>query len=251
MIRVIINGCNGKMGRAVQDACADYDNIVSVAGIDKYRTGKESLPVFDSLELCDVDGDVVIDFSNASSIDVLLDACKAKGLALVLCTTGLSEEQIKKVNDYSESIAILRSANMSLGINVLRKLVESSAKILYTKGFDIEMIEKHHKMKVDAPSGTAILLADAVNSVLDNRLSYVYDRTGYRSERHRDELGISSIRGGSIVGEHEIIFAGADEVISIKHEAFSRNVFAKGALAAALFLADKTSGLYSMKDVIA
>ena len=251
MLKLIINGYNGKMGKAVEEACEGYENISLVAGIDKYKDGKEKVPVFDSLELCDIKGDVVIDFSNASSTDILLDACKAKGLSLVLCTTGLSDEQIKKVNDYSGSIAILRSANMSLGINVLSKLIQQAAKMLYDENFDIEIIEKHHNMKVDAPSGTAILLADAMNEILDNRLNYVYDRTGYRSKRKVEELGISSLRGGSIVGEHEIIFAGADEIISIKHEAFSRNIFAKGAIAAALFLAGKSSGLYSMKDVIA
>lgn len=250
MIRLIINGYNGRMGRAVEAACLDYDNITLVAGVDNNRNKNENVPVFDSLSLCDIKADVVIDFSNAGSTDALLDACKDKDLALVLCTTGLSDEQIKKVNDYSKSIAILRSANMSLGINVLSELVSRAARMLYSEGFDIEMIEKHHKMKVDAPSGTALLLADSINNALDNELGYVYDRTGYRRERQQKELGISSIRGGSIVGEHEVIFAGADEVISIKHEAFSRKVFAKGAIAAALFLADKASGLYSMKDVI-
>lgn len=250
MIKIIINGYNGKMGMAVRTAISSDARFALVAGVDSYRTGQEDCPIFDLLKACDVPCDVVIDFSNASGTDALLEACREKKLSLVLCTTGLSDNQIKKVEEYSKLFPILRSANMSLGINIISDLVERAAAVLYSEDFDIEVIEKHHRLKVDSPSGTALLLADAANNALENKLKYVYDRTSYRKMRDKEELGIASVRGGSIVGEHEVIFAGADEVVSIKHEAFSRNVFAKGALAAAAFLSDKNNGLYSMKDVV-
>ena len=169
---------------------------------------------------------------------------------MVLCTTGLSEEQLAQVQRVSEKTAVLKSANMSLGINMLLKLLQDAAKILAPAGFDIELVEKHHNLKVDAPSGTALALADSVNEALGNAYEYVYDRSKERKKREKKEIGISAVRGGTIVGEHEVIFAGADEVIEFKHTAYSKAVFGKGAVEAAKYLAGKQAGLYDMSDVI-
>lgn len=221
-----------------------------VAGVDRYMGIENDYPVFETIEKCDVDADVVIDFSNAGAVDGLLDYCVEKNLPVVLCTTGLSQEQIEKVEKASEKTAVLRSANMSLGINMLMKLLKEAAKILAPAGFDIELVEKHHNQKLDAPSGTALALADSVNEALDNEYNYVYDRSQVREKRSKKEIGISAVRGGTIVGEHEVIFAGADEVIEFKHTAYSKAVFGKGAIEAGKFLSGKSAGLYDMSDVI-
>lgn len=193
---------------------------------------------------------MVIDFSNASAVDHLLDYCAKKKLPVVLCTTGLSEEQLRKVEETAEQTAVLKSANMSLGINLLLKLLQNAAKVLGPAGFDIELVERHHNQKVDAPSGTALALADSVNEALDNQYTYVFDRSQVRQKRGEKEIGISAVRGGTIVGDHEVIFAGADEVIEFKHTAYSKAVFGKGAVEAAKFLAGKKAGKYDMSDVI-
>ena len=193
---------------------------------------------------------VVIDFSNAGAVDSLLDYCVEKKLPVVLCTTGLSEEQLKKVNTASQQIPVLKSANMSVGINLLLKLLAEAAKVLGPAGYDIELVERHHNPKVDAPSGTALALADSINASLDNKYTYVYDRSQVRKKREKNEIGISAVRGGTIVGDHEVIFAGTDEVIECKHSAYSRSVFGKGAVEAAKFLAGQEPGMYDMGDVI-
>lgn len=251
MKRVILHGCSGRMGMAVQNEVFLYSDMKIVAGIDKFKLDCLGFPVFESLQECEIEADVVIDFSNSEAVDELLDRCVEKGLALVLCTTGLSKEQLKHVELASKKIPILRSANMSLGINVVQRLIETAAKILYSENFDIEIVEKHHRMKMDAPSGTALMLADTIDSSLENTLSYRYDRSEIREERTKEEIGISAVRGGGIVGEHEVIFAGDNEVVSVKHEAFSRDVFAKGAVSAAAYLVHCKAGLYTMQDVIA
>ena len=202
------------------------------------------------LRILRTEADVVIDFSNALAVDGLLSYCGEKKLPVVLCTTGLSEEQLAQVQCVSEKTAVLKSANMSLGINMLLKLLQDAAKILAPAGFDIELVEKHHNLKVDAPSGTALALADSVNEALGNAYEYVYDRSKERKKREKKEIGISAVRGGTIVGEHEVIFAGADEVIEFKHTAYSKAVFGKGAVEAAKYLAGKQAGLYDMSDVI-
>lgn len=202
-----------------------------------------------SLEECPR-ADVIIDFASAKAVDHLLDYCAATGTPVVLCTTGLSEEQIRRVEETAEKAAVLRSANMSLGINLLLKLVKEAARVLAAADFDIEILEKHHNRKLDAPSGTALALADSINEAMESQYHYVYDRSSRRQKRDPKEIGIQSVRGGSIVGEHDVIFAGQDEVITISHTAYSRAIFAKGAVAAAKFLAGKTSGLYDMADVI-
>lgn len=250
MIKILMHGCNGKMGRMITDIVKNDENAVISAGVDAYTAVPNDYPVFESLEKCDVDADVVIDFSNAGAVDGLLDYCMEKNLPVVLCTTGLSEEQLEKVKTASRQIPILKSANMSMGINLLLKLLAEAAKVLGPAGYDIELVERHHNQKVDAPSGTALALADSINEALDNKYTYVYDRSQVRKKREKDEIGISAVRGGTIVGDHEVIFAGTDEVIEFKHTAYSRSVFGKGAVEAAKFLAGQEAGMYDMGDVI-
>ncbi len=250
MVKVIMHGCNGKMGQMITSQVDLDDNIEIVAGVDKFGGKKNDYPVFESIKDCDIKADAIIDFSNAGAVDELLDYCLKNNLPCVLCTTGLSEEQLKRVKEDSKKIAILKSANMSLGINIMLKVLKEVSKTLYGAGFDIEIVEKHHNQKLDAPSGTALALADSINEEFDNGLEYIYDRSTRRQKRDRKELGISAIRGGSIVGDHDVIFAGTDEVITFSHTAYSRAVFAKGSIEAAKFLADKGPGLYDMSDVI-
>lgn len=250
MIKIMMHGCNGKMGRMITDIVKDEKDMVIAAGVDRYTEIQNDYPVFDCIEKCDVDVDVVIDFSNAGAVDGLLDYCVEKKLPVVLCTTGLSDEQLNKVKEASDKIAVLKSANMSLGINLLLKLLKEAGKALAPAGYDIELVERHHNQKLDAPSGTALALADSINEALGNEYHYVYDRSQVRQKRDPKEIGISAVRGGTIVGVHEVIFAGTDEVIEFKHTAYSRSVFAKGAVEAAKFLAGKEKGMYDMGDVI-
>lgn len=250
MIRVIMHGCNGKMGQVISGLVAEDANLTMVAGIDPRDDGHNPYPVFADIADCDVEADVLIDFSTASVIDKLLDYCVEKKLPCVLCTTGLSPEQLERVNKASEQVAILKSANMSLGINLLLKMLKEAAGVLAPAGFDIEVVEKHHNLKVDAPSGTALALADSINEEFGNSYEYVYDRSAKREKRSKKEIGISAVRGGTIVGDHDVIFAGTDEVITFSHTAYSKSVFAKGAVQAAKFLSGKTCGMYNMSHVI-
>ena len=246
-----MNGCNGKMGQCITQICAQDPDIEIVAGIDMYDGIKNTYPVFASLAECTVDVDVIIDFSNAKAVDTLVDYCVEKQIPVVLCTTGLSEEQLQKVERAYEKVAILKSANMSLGINTLMELLKKAATVFAPAGFDMEIVEKHHNQKLDAPSGTALALADSMNDALEDAYTYKYDRSQERKKRDKYEIGISAVRGGNIVGEHEVIFAGQDEVIEFKHTAYSKAVFAKGAVEAAKFLNGKGAGHYDMADVIA
>ena len=250
MVRVIMHGCNGKMGQVITRMAGEDPDLAIVAGVDMRAEARNDYPVFADIADCDVEADVVIDFSNAAAVDHLLDWCAGKQMPVVLCTTGLSEAQLARVEETAGRTAVLKSANMSLGINLLMKILKDAAKVLAAEGFDMEIVERHHNQKVDAPSGTAIALADAMNGALAEDYSYVYDRSRERKKRDRQEIGISAVRGGTIVGEHEVIFAGTDEVIEFKHSAYSRNVFAKGAVEAAKFLAGKETGMYDMSDVI-
>ena len=250
MYRLIMHGCNGRMGQVISGLAAADENTVIVAGVDVKDEGKNDYPVFTDIRECDVQADVVIDFSSASALDGLLEYCAERQLPCVLCSTGLSEEQLRKVQETSLKVAVLKSANMSLGINLLLKMLKEAAAVLGTAGYDIEIVEKHHNRKLDAPSGTALALADSINEELDHAYHYVYDRSGRREKRSDREIGISAVRGGTIVGEHDVIFAGEDEVITFSHSAYSRTVFAKGALEAAKFLTGKPAGMYDMSNVI-
>lgn len=250
MVKVIMHGCNGHMGQVVSAMAAADPEVEIVAGIDLVDNRENGYPVFTDIWSCQTEADVVIDFCSAKATDVLLEYCADRKLPVVLCTTGLSEEQLKKVEDTSKKVAVLKSANMSLGINLLMKLVKEAAQTLAEAGFDMEIVEKHHRLKVDAPSGTALALADSINEGLDQAYHYTYDRSQRREKRDPKEIGISAVRGGTIVGEHDVIFAGEDEVITFQHTAYSKNIFAKGAIQAAKYLAGKEPGWYQMSDVI-
>ena len=250
MIKVMMHGCNGAMGQVISEIIEESESAVMAAGVDFKDDGHNPYPVFKNLEDCNVDVDVIIDFSSSKATDRLLSYVAEKQIPLVLCTTGLSEEQLKKVEETSKKTAILRSANMSLGVNILLKLVNTAAKVLADADFDIDIVEKNHKLKVDAPSGTALALADAVNEALHNEYEYVYDRSQRRIKRPKKEIGISAVRGGTIVGQHDVIFAGQDEVIEFHHTAYSKAIFGKGAVSAAIYLAGKPAGMYDMSDVI-
>lgn len=248
MIRIIMHGCNGRMGQMISGLVEADEEAEIVAGVDAFDDGHNKYPVFKSIRECNVEADCVIDFSTASAVDNLIEVCVERGLPCVLCTTGLSPEQLGLVERGAKKVAILKSANMSLGINLLMKLLKEATDVLAHAGFDIEIVEKHHNQKLDAPSGTALALADAVNE--DLGYDYVYDRSSRREKRPQKEIGISAVRGGSIVGEHDVIFAGSDEVITFSHTAYSRAVFGKGAIQASKFLAGKPAGMYDMSNVI-
>ncbi|MCI6811564.1 MAG: 4-hydroxy-tetrahydrodipicolinate reductase [Lachnospiraceae bacterium] len=250
MTKVIMHGCNGRMGQVIAGLIREDEELQLVAGVDASDHITNPFPVFGRIQDCTVEADVIIDFAAAAAVDALLDFCAAKKIPCVLCTTGLSEKQLEKVERTAGEVAILKSANMSLGINTLLKLLKEATAVLADSGFDIEIVEKHHNQKVDAPSGTALALADAINEELNNEYEYVYDRSGRREKRHQKEIGISAVRGGSIVGDHDVIFAGMDEVIIFSHTAYSRAIFGKGALQAAKFLKGKPAGMYRMSDVI-
>ena len=250
MIKLIMHGCNGAMGQVISKIVEETEGAVMVAGIDRVDEGKNDYPVFTDIKECDVEADAIIDFSAAPAVDALLDYAVEKQIPVVVCTTGLSDEQLAKLEESSKKVAVLRSANMSLGVNTLLKLVNAATRVLAEAGFDIDIVEKHHRKKLDAPSGTAIALADAINDALNHEYEYVYDRSERREQRPVKEIGISAVRGGSIVGEHEVIFAGQDEVIEFKHTAYSKAIFGKGAVSAAMFLAGKPAGLYNMSHVI-
>jgi len=239
------------MGQEISKICMEDDAIRIVAGIDISKRFENSYPVYDTFAKCKETADVIIDFSSPKGLKEMLEYGTSKGTPIILCSTGLSEEDLDMVKDASTKIAILRSANMSLGINTVIKLLKEAAAALSAGGFDIEIVEKHHNQKLDAPSGTALLLADSINEVLKDEYHYVYDRSTVREKRGEKEIGISAVRGGSIVGDHEVIFAGLDEVIEIKHTAYSRAIFAKGAIAGAKFIKGKAPGLYGMQDVVA
>lgn len=250
MYRLIMHGCNGKMGQVISRIVAADEEACIVAGVDARDDGHNDYPVFTNIEECNVEADALIDFSVAPAVDGVLAFCEKRQIPCVLCTTGLSEEQLKKVADTAKKVAVLRSANMSLGINLLLKLLKNAASTLAPAGFDIEIVEKHHNQKLDAPSGTALALADSINEEFDGAYEYVYDRSKVRQKRSPKEIGISAVRGGTIVGDHDVIFAGEDEVITFSHTAYSKAVFGKGAVSAAKFLAGKPAGMYDMSNVI-
>ena len=251
MTKMIMHGCNGRMGHVIVDLVKEDEDIQVVAGVDAFGENNYEFPVFKSLSECNVEADVIVDFSNASAVDGLLDHAVSKNIPVVLCSTGLSKEQLAKVEDASTKVAILRSANMSVGVNALLKVLKEVSPLFAEAGFDIEIVEKHHNQKLDAPSGTAIALADAINDSFDDKYEYTYDRSQRREKRRPKEIGISAVRGGTIVGDHDVIFAGHDEVVTFSHRAYSRAIFGKGAITAAKFLAGKPAGMYDMADALA
>ena len=249
MQKIIISGCNGHMGRVVADICAADPQVEVVAGLDILGQPNPNFPVFSSPAACNVEADAVIDFSHPSALTPLLEMCQTRKLPVVLATTGYDPGQLEAIDHAAQHIPVFRSANMSLGINVLLDLVKKAASVL-GNDYDVEIVERHHHRKVDAPSGTALMIADAAASALPYQPEYVYDRSDVRRPRNPNEIGISAVRGGTIVGQHSVIFAGPDEVIEFNHTAYSKAVFGKGAVEAAKFLAGKPAGLYTMSDVI-
>ena len=249
MVRIIMHGAGGYMGAVVTEFAGKDPETEIVAGVDVRTDVVRPYPGYAALAECP-EADAIIDFSTAKAVDALLDYAVEKQIPLVLCTTGLSEEQLGKVSEASKKTAILRSANMSLGVNLLLKLIKEAASVLVSAGYDAEIMEMHHRRKLDSPSGTAIALADSVNEGAGGDLTYVYDRSERRQARDSKEMGITALRGGTVPGTHDVVFAGEDELIEFKHTAYSRSIFAKGALAAAKYLAGKPAGQYSMADVI-
>lgn len=250
MHKIIISGCNGHMGRVVESLCAADPEVEVVAGFDILGNTDHTFPVFTSPALFQGEADAVIDFSSPAALNGLLDFAKARKIPLVLATTGFTPEQVAQIGAAALEVPLFRSANMSLGINVLLELVKKAANVL-GDSYDIEIVERHHRRKVDAPSGTALMIADAAASACGHESEYVFDRHSVRQPREKKEIGISAVRGGTIVGEHEIIFAGHDEVMEIKHTALSRDIFAAGAIQAAKFISQITKpGLYDMSCLI-
>lgn len=249
MINILLSGSNGKMGQVITRLADQYDDLNIAAGYDIADNGKNAYPVFTELKKCNVRIDVILDFSNPAALEVLLAYAVEKKLPIIVATTGLSPAQKGWLEQAAKSIPVFFSANMSLGINLLIDLVKKAAKIL-EQNFDIEIIEKHHNQKLDAPSGTALAIADSINSVLNQQQEYVYDRHSRRKKRSKSEIGIHAVRGGTIVGEHSIIFAGNDEIIEINHSATSKDIFGTGALRSARFIFGKKPGMYDMNDLI-
>ncbi len=250
MTKIAIVGCNGKMGGYVAEAVAVHQDCQTLFGVDAFGTSKHDFPVYKSFDEAADKPDVIIDFSNPAALDGMLGYALKNSVPCVICTTGYSAEQIEAIKQAAKEIAVFYSGNMSLGINLLIELAKQAAKVLGNT-FDIEIVEKHHNLKVDAPSGTALMIADAISDTLEQEPQYVYDRHAYRKRRAKNEIGIHSVRGGTIVGEHEVIFAGLDEVVTVTHQAQSKQVFAAGAVNAAVFLAKQGAGMYDMSDLLA
>lgn len=248
MIKVIIHGFNGKMGKVLQSIIMNDPAMEIVAGIDPFDTESELCPVYKSFSDCLIKADVIIDFSHFSAVPDLIEYAVNTKTPAVICTTGLTEEVHNLIKEASKSVALFRSSNMSLGINVLKKALEVVVGPLESN-FNIEIIEKHHNKKVDSPSGTALLLADAINESCKVKKDYIYGRHSKNDECKITDLGIHAIRGGTIPGEHIVIFAGPDEIIELKHTALSRNIFANGAVEAAKFLSNQKTGLYDMSHL--
>ncbi len=249
MVKIIMHGCNGKMGRVIADIVKNDAEAEIVAGVDVVAANTD-FPVFTNINDCNIEADAIIDFSTASAVQSVVKYGADKNIPVVICTTGLDDKTLEMMEEASRSVAVFRSFNMSLGINLLAAILRKYSKELYDAGFDVEITERHHNQKIDAPSGTAIMLGEAVNEGVGNKLEFVYDRSQIREKRTRQQLGFSSVRGGTIVGDHEVIFAGKDEVVEFKHSAHSKEVFAVGAVKAAKFIKGKTAGKYDMQDVM-
>jgi 4-hydroxy-tetrahydrodipicolinate reductase len=248
MKKILLCGCNGKMGKVVASCVSDNTMCEIVAGVDIKSLNDSTFPVYKNINEFTKKADVIIDFSHPDALSTMLPYAIKNKIAVVIATTGLSSVNIEKLKNATKYIPVFYSANMSLGVNLIIELAKKAASVL--NGFDIEIVEKHHNQKIDAPSGTAIMIADAVSKVLPDEPTYIYDRHSKMAKRSKNEIGIHAIRGGTIVGEHEIIFAGRDEVITISHSAASKEIFANGAVNAALYIADLEPGLYDMGDLV-
>lgn len=249
MVKIAITGANGKMGKVIANLVSQRDDCVVTAGIDINDTPNENFPVVKNFFDIKEKPDVIIDFSHPSALEGLLSYCTMNSVPLVAATTGYTQEQIASIKKAAEQIPVFFTFNMSLGINLLVELAKRAVNVL-GGSFDIEIVEKHHNLKKDAPSGTAIMIAEAINKELDNKMQYVYDRHSVRKQREANEIGMHAIRGGTIVGEHDIIFAGHDEVITLSHSAASKEVFANGSINAAVYLSTCEKGLYDMSDLL-
>ncbi len=250
MTDIILCGCNGRMGHVVADSASKNDNCSIVAGVDAFGENSFSFPTYKSFSEIKEKADVVIDFSNPANLDSMLEYCVSGSIPVIICTTGYSSEQVEKINKAAEKIPVFYSGNMSLGVNLLIELAKQATKVL-GNDFDIEIVEKHHNQKIDAPSGTALMIADGISEQLEKEPQYVYDRHSYRRKREKNEIGIHAIRGGTIVGEHDVIFAGHDEVVTISHQSQSKELFATGAINAAVFVVGKPAGMYNMSMMLA
>ena len=249
MTDIMIQGVHGRMGHALQDLIAQRDDCRIVAGVDVSACSDGPFPIFNGFDGVNVKADVLIDFSSVEGTKNAAAYCKKAGMPYVACTTGLDEEAMQMLQELSKTVPVFKSGNMSLGMNLLIELCKKASQILGT-GYDVEIIEKHHHNKLDAPSGSALMLADGINSVNDNKYHYVFDRSPVHAKRDPNELGISAVRGGSIIGDHEVLFCGPDEVITLQHTAYSRSIFANGAVNAAIWLAEKAPGMYNMSNLI-
>ena len=250
MVKIFLNGCCGRMGKAIANLCYNNPDYKIVAGGDIIENKNYDFPVYTSLSECTEDFDVIIDFSNAKAVPTILEFALSRKKPFICCTTALSDDTVSAILSASEKIAVFKSANMSLGINMMVELCKQATRILYPE-FDIEIVEAHHNRKLDAPSGTAMLIASAIDQEISDNVEYVYDRHSVNKARSKNEIGISSIRGGNIVGEHSAMFISDEEILTISHSAQTRDVFAKGALTAAKFMAGKEKGYFTMSDVIA
>lgn len=249
MTEIILCGCGGKMGRAVREAVDTHEDCVIVAGVDLQTADHKDFPVYHKIDAVKEKADVVIDFTHPSALSSILSYCKKSGAAPILCTTGYSDEQTREIKAAAESISVFYSRNMSLGVNLLVELAKKAEAVLGS-GFDVEIIEKHHNQKIDAPSGTALMIADAINEVRNDEMKYTYDRHSQRIKRDKKEIGLHAVRGGTIVGEHEIVFAGLHETVTLSHSAQSKELFASGAVNAAVFMKNRAPGLYDMSHLI-
>ncbi|NLA76873.1 MAG: 4-hydroxy-tetrahydrodipicolinate reductase [Clostridiales bacterium] len=249
MKKIILSGCSGKMGKAITECVAKLDDCEIVAGVDVFENSALPYPVFMSFSELNIKADVVIDFSHPSALSSVLKYAVDKSVPAVVATTGLSDEQVAQIENAAESVAIFRSANMSLGVNLVCELAKTAARVL-GDSFDIEIVEMHHNQKLDAPSGTALMIADEIKTVLDDGVYYEYDRHSKREKRTKAEIGIHALRGGTVTGEHEVVFAGHDEIVKISHSARSKEIFAEGAVNAAKFICGKAPAIYNMKDLV-
>ena len=251
MTNILLHGCNGRMGRTIAELAANKENCRIICGVDVAPRDDAGFPVYTSLDVIPADKkpDVIIDFSHFSTLPKLAEYAQKNNIPAVIATTGFSASDLDKIKELSKQIAVFRSANMSVGICLLKNLVKKAAAFL-GEDFDIEIVERHHNQKLDAPSGTALAIADAINEADNNKYEYIYDRHSRSAKRSKHEIGISAVRGGNIVGDHDVIFAGNNEILEINHRALSRGIFAEGAIRAAVYIADKPAGMYDMDKMV-